>query len=149
MKPGAIALAACIVLAMSAVHAQVYKWVDKDGRTHYGEKPPDDVKSAPVAVPPPGPARSATETTEDWKLRETEFRKRRIEREGKERAAEPAERPDPARCARARRELGMLREQIRVFQRNEKGEPVYMEDRDRPAAIATAEERVAASCKGL
>src|SRR5689334_23079425 len=35
------------VLAAAPAWAQVYKWVDEQGRTHYGEKPPAS-KAAPV-----------------------------------------------------------------------------------------------------
>ncbi len=36
--------------AVSSAHAQVYKWTDKDGKSHYGDRPPADAKTAKVAI---------------------------------------------------------------------------------------------------
>lgn len=41
-----------LLLATSPAWAQVYKWVDEQGRTHYGEKPPAN-KGAPVNLRDP------------------------------------------------------------------------------------------------
>jgi glutaredoxin len=38
------------LLALPA-HAQVFKWTDAQGRTHYGDKPPEDTKTQEVRVP--------------------------------------------------------------------------------------------------
>lgn len=35
-------LGICLFITFSLVHADVYKWVDKDGHTHYSEKPQGD-----------------------------------------------------------------------------------------------------------
>ena len=38
---------ACVLLAASSAHAgKVYRWVDKDGVVHYGDRPPADAKAA-------------------------------------------------------------------------------------------------------
>lgn len=149
-RPGLAAfealLAVCVLMLTPAALAQVYKWVDRDGKTHYGEKPPDGVKATEVGVPPPGPA-SAPDA---WKQREIESRQRRIERERGDDAARAEERDSAVRqqrCNQARKALGMLKESIRVFSRNEKGERVYLEDNDRPAAIAAEERNVRENCR--
>ena len=51
------------------------------------------------------------------------------------------------RCNAARQRLGVLKEQRPIYQRDDQGNRVYMEDKDRPAAIAQAEQSVAANCK--
>ncbi|HYC37366.1 MAG TPA: glutaredoxin domain-containing protein [Usitatibacter sp.] len=43
-------LALMLVAALPAV-AQVYKWTDSKGRTQYGDKPPDDVKTQELRIP--------------------------------------------------------------------------------------------------
>jgi hypothetical protein len=41
---------ALLLLAAAAAHAQqLYRWVDKDGKVHYGDKPPAGVAAKPVA----------------------------------------------------------------------------------------------------
>ena len=46
----ALAFAAAL-LALPAGGQQVFKWTDAQGRTHYGDKPPDDAKKQEVRVP--------------------------------------------------------------------------------------------------
>ncbi len=38
----------CAVLAAVPAHAQIYKWVDAKGVTHYSDKPPDDPRVKPM-----------------------------------------------------------------------------------------------------
>ena len=62
--------------------AQVYKWVDEKGTTHYGERPPPGKKAREVqqrlANPGPAPGKQAQP---NWTEKELEFRGRRIESE--------------------------------------------------------------------
>ena len=54
-----------------AVHAQVYKWTDPQGRTQYGDKPPDETKAQSVKIED---TRGAVGTTDpDVQVLETEF----------------------------------------------------------------------------
>jgi len=45
-------LAAAAALLPLAAAAQVYKWVDSQGRTQYGDRPPEATKAQPVKVEP-------------------------------------------------------------------------------------------------
>lgn len=38
-------------LAGQSAFAQVYKWVDAQGRPHYGDRPPTDTRARPVTAP--------------------------------------------------------------------------------------------------
>ena len=50
-----------ILLAFnSMVFADVYKWIDEEGKTHYSERAPRDQQADLIKAPPP-PARSAKE----------------------------------------------------------------------------------------
>lgn len=143
-----IALAVALAAATPA-HA-IYKWVDEKGVTHFSEHPPPDGRKSqkvePKVTPPSSEARPAT----DWKQREQEQRRRKIEQDqkddyqkGKSQNA-AAERRN--RCLQARRELHILEKQIPVYSVNEKGERVYLEDKDRPAEIAGWKREISASC---
>jgi glutaredoxin len=48
MKRMLVALA--VLLAACAAGAQVYKWSDPSGKTHYGDSPPDDVKKQEMKI---------------------------------------------------------------------------------------------------
>ena len=70
---GRVAIAACVglVFASAAPADEIYKWVDKDGKTHYSSRPEDaagaQTQTMRPAPPPPGastappPASSANE----------------------------------------------------------------------------------------
>ena len=139
-----------IAIALAALPAAaIYKWVDEKGVTHFSETPPPDGRKAtkvePRVVPP---SQKAAPT--DWKQREQESRKRRIEREASDETArakahnEAAERAN--RCNLAKRDLQVLGLQVPVFSRNDRGEKVYVEDKDRASEIAEARRRVEANC---
>ena len=58
----------CLLWAwLACAHAQVYKWVDEKGTTHYGERPPQGRKAQEVeqrlANPAPAPGKGSEKTT--------------------------------------------------------------------------------------
>ena len=69
-RPSALALLLALVLPIVAGHAsaddKVYRWVDKNGRVHYGDRPPANatpmkVRAIPVPVEPSAIARLRVE----------------------------------------------------------------------------------------
>jgi hypothetical protein len=145
-----VAWAAMLGLVALAASGQVYKWVDEKGRTHYSETPPPDNKSAKKvdtgpAISPAAPAR------EDWKQKELDSRRRTLEKQQAEDASRRKEAQEEqvmkGRCRSAQRDLQILEMQAPIFHVNEKGEKVYLEDRERPAAIARARKEVQTYCK--
>jgi len=139
-----LAIVACALAAASA-SAQVYKWVDENGKVQYGDRPPDAKKAAPVNLMP-GPA-DAPAKQPDWKEKDLEFQRRKIERERTEGTrARQAEANRAAACAEARRRLSILEEQMPVYQRNDKGEKVYMEDAERARVKAEQQRAISDNC---
>jgi hypothetical protein len=45
-----LALCLVVLLAAAPLQAQVYKWVDAKGVTHYSDKPPADAQAKPMVV---------------------------------------------------------------------------------------------------
>lgn len=127
-------LASMLVLACASAGAALYKWVDEKGVTHYTEEPPPDRKATKIEIRSDGPA-AKPEATESWKDKEVEFRRRRLEKERTEAAAEAeAKRAAQLRqqnCLRARDALDTLTRGRPIYRVNEKGERVYMEDAER------------------
>ena len=134
MKPCRLFLLA-LTLAVPA-HAQLYKWVDADGKTVYSDTPPPaNVKSQRLNVRSSGPGGAAPAAV-DEKAAETrkpvnqelEFRKRRAkqdETEAKE-SAEAKERAENCTTARHRRQS--YEDTPRVYRYDEKGERVYADE---------------------
>jgi hypothetical protein len=64
------ALAACMALTCQA---QVYKYIDKDGKVQYTDRPPDDAKKSEIKVDKPS---TTTKGTEDWRDKERDLNSR-------------------------------------------------------------------------
>lgn len=142
--------AAFLVLALvSLPAAAVYKWVDEKGVTHYTEEPPPDGKATKVETRTVGPSGS-TGATDDWKQKELERRKERLDRDQAEDYAKRKSEHDAAvranRCQESRRQLAMLERARPIYRINERGEKVYLEDQDRPRQVEQARVQVEKSC---
>ena len=139
-----------LLLSIPAPAHAIYKWVDEKGVTHFSEYPPPDGKKAQKIEPKVTPPSSDAKPLESWKQRELDSRKARIEQEQKEEAQKGRAHNSAAerynRCMYARRELHVLEKQVPVYHVNEKGERVYMDDKDRPAQIAQWKRAVADNC---
>ena len=142
-------MALTLLLALPGPAQAIYKWVDEKGVTHFSEHPPPDGAKAqkiePKVTPPSSDAKPR-----DWKALEMEQRKKGIEsvqkaeREAAREHNEEARRKN--RCTQAQRDLYVLQRERPIYSINEKGEKVYMEDKDRPAEIAQARSDVASFC---
>ncbi|MDB5801846.1 MAG: hypothetical protein JWL63_2785 [Rhodocyclales bacterium] len=93
-------LSVCLILlGLSTAHAEVYKWVDENGRVQYSERKPESakaqalpLKTAPQAQAPAQPASNTTATSApSWQEQE-----RRLKQRQAEEAIEKASRPPPA-----------------------------------------------------
>lgn len=127
-------LAAVLFLACADAGAALYKWVDEKGVTHYTEQPPPDRKSTRIEIRSDGPA-AAPEKADSWKEKEVELRRRRLEQERAQETSDAKAKNEAAQrryhCLRARDALETLAPGHPVYQLNDKGERVYLEDAQR------------------
>lgn len=143
-----------LLLCAAPSSAQMYKWVDDKGVTHYSESPPpgrkaQQVQTAPSPSPPttPKPAESAS----TWGDKERAFRQRTIERE----YAEETKRKKDAERAALRREaclesrymIEALNSGVPVYKLNEKGEREYLPDNLRADRLQRAKENAETYCR--
>ena len=137
-----------LALAATTAAAQIYKWVDEKGVTHYSESPPPDKKATKVET---GPASAPAPASPGWKQKAIDSRNSDIERRQADEAARRKSEYDDAvrkdRCLRAQRDLQVFEAQRPVYRVNERGEKVYMDDSARPAALQEARRNVEAFCK--
>jgi hypothetical protein len=156
------ALVHFLILAAAAApaSAQVFKWVDERGVTHYGERPPQGAKATEVpdklASPPPGRAPANPQKGEPHAAQPGQPAP----------PANPAAAPAPspaqaakapptpqelqaaarkAECDKARAELAGLRQGTTGYLIDEKGQRTKI---DNSAAISEAEKRVSQQCGG-
>jgi len=123
--------------------AQIYKWVDASGKTRYGDTPPAS-GNAETQVMKTAPTGQSGAQAPDWEEKDRDFRRRRIERD----AMKPGEAATPASrqiCASARHKMQTL-DGRRVYRLDKNGERVYMEDGERAAIEAKAQQDIATYC---
>lgn len=128
--------------------AQVYKWVDEKGKTHYGERAPQGKKAQEVgqrlANPGPAPGKAAQP---DWREKDLEFRGRRIEAEQAQTKQEQRETANHQACNQAQDRLAQIKSARSVYRLDEKGERVYQSDDEHRALIAQMERLISERCR--
>lgn len=139
-------LCACLA-APCALAQQMYKWVDEKGVTHYSETPPPDgTKGASkIEVKTPTPDRAPTD---NWREREAQSKERRAKQgvqDEQERMKEDSQRA--SNCRRAQRQADTMTHPGSIYRLNEKGERVFMEDKERAAKLDEAQQDVARYCR--
>lgn len=114
-------LALALALGCSAAMADIYRWTDAQGRTHYGDRPPAGGAEKIVEPPPPSDL-----TPEDAKAKLDAIRaKREAAAEDRAKAKEEQAKVDAQKkqraqeCAAAQRQLDSMRAAHRV--RDEEG----------------------------
>jgi hypothetical protein len=150
------AIALLALLASFAAHGQLLKCIGKDGRVEYANECPPDAKEIQTGIrssrgAPATAGGAAAAQQKSLAEREAEFRKRQLEgaetrKKEEAKAAELAQNRE--NCERARTYLRSLQEGQRISQIDPKsGERVYLEDPQRPAEIARAQQAVDSNCK--
>ena len=160
MYPQAL-LFALLVVTTAVSGGEVYRWVDEKGVTHFSELPPPGQQAVKPRQPaaaqgqPEAAAASADgagrPAGKTWQEKETEFRQRQIERDA---AARKQEEQDAAAkrlqrdCLLARKSLENLQNANAVARYDDRGERVYLDDRQRAALIQQRRQEIDARCAG-
>jgi hypothetical protein len=135
-----------LILAAAPALAQVYRWVDENGVTHYGERAPQGTKATEVQDKLATPAPSGKTPRDDWQEKDRELRQRQLQTQ----AAEAKKAQDDARrrqiCAEQRDALTRLKTARRTYKLDANGERIYDDDDQREARIAKQEQIVAQNC---
>jgi hypothetical protein len=140
------------------VAAQLYKWVDENGKTQYSDQPPPSGKiqneqklkiySAPAPV-----STADTEDEDDANRPKTladerlEYDKRRQERLEKESQQKAKAEENKQKCVDAKSRLKVFSESPRLRMPDGKGGLVYVDDNVRQQKINEANEAVKTFCK--
>ena len=162
----AIALALCVALPASA---QMYKWVDSNGKVQYSDKPPpSNIKTEKLRAPPPAPSAPATSATageakagtqkdkdaakagpKTLAEQEQAFRKRQLEASKAQEADEKKQaqaRDKAEHCRRATAAVNALQLGGRQQRIDSKGERVFLDEQQISQELAKAKKEAAAAC---
>lgn len=152
MNKIACVLSVCLACASLQSQAQVYKWIDKDGKVQYSDSPPPAGAGASVpqkldtsASGSSGVGGSAKDRS--WQDKARDYDRRRIEAEEKQAGAIELSRKNQQRCNNARRDLKTLQESRRVYTTDNQGERHFLDDDQRQGEIARVQGVVSEVCK--
>ena len=154
------ALLTCTLLALlvgsgAATGGGVYKWIDKDGKVHYGDRPPQNSKAGEIAIrngaatpgATPGPALSAQDRQRKQQRLLDVFATERQERKAAANEKSKQSKALAARCAAARKNLGQAQDATYLYKESKSGERQIFSDQERAAAVRKLEQAIAKLCK--
>ena len=163
MKASWIILA--LLFAAGTANAQLYRWVDKDGKVRYGDTPPPGAKTSTIKAPPPGspPPAAASKDSKDGKdtkaakkgpmtaaEKEQDYRDRQEEAKKAAAKEEEEKRAKAARaegCDRAKERLRTAQSGERIAKTNASGERYILDDQQVAQEIAAAQQSLQQACK--
>lgn len=135
-------------MAPAPVHAELYKWTDSQGKTHYSDQPPSaDTRS--IGRSSAGPSVITRDAQKSLDQKEDAYQKRKkAADEARAKADAEAEQARIKRenCDKARQNLAVLRNKSRVYTTDAAGQRVYMDDAARAEALANSQQDVNDNC---
>ncbi|MHB8745110.1 MAG: DUF4124 domain-containing protein [Gammaproteobacteria bacterium] len=123
--------------------ATAYKWVDKDGETHYSQSPPTAVKTEVIKAPA-GPAATPKAATAPSAKSPASESAAKPTPDAKAKAEDSAVRAE--NCASARKNLEVLKNAPRVTIKNPDGLYHRLNDDERKARSTEAQKRIDEFC---
>ena len=139
----AMAVAAAALVA-TAAQAQLYKYVDKDGRTVYSDQPPAGVDSKQVNTP------SSSAGSKSFVERDKEMEKLRAKSRDEAKKSDEKEKTAASqeeRCKQANERLRALVDGGRIWKYDDKGERTVMDDQEIETERGKAQKLVDEACK--
>jgi hypothetical protein len=134
-----------VVAAAISVHAEdIYKWVDGQGQVHFGSQPPMGAKAK--RMNPSAPAQGAVDPASSWQQQLTRSNMRHLQKQQGEDQAARKQQQDNQRCLAARASVDSLNRGGAVYRLDSQGAREYFSEEERQAAMANANQRVAAYC---
>jgi hypothetical protein len=143
----------------AAAQAELYRWVDAEGRVHYTDTPPppnarksEELQRPRRAAPDAQPAPAADGDAQQPRTpaeQEAAFRKRQLERAEKQAEQERAQKEAETKkrnCESARARLAGLQAGGRITRYNAQGELEYLSDQEIQGSIGGAEQSVREWC---
>ncbi|MGD2081980.1 MAG: DUF4124 domain-containing protein [Chromatiales bacterium] len=139
------------VVCSSTLGAGVYRWVDEQGRTHFGDRPPVSAEAQAVDLPRPAPpsAGPSAQAQDREKARRKLLEYYDDKRAEEKAAAEQARQERDAReagCRQARRALKRYTSSGRIYKPTADGGRAYLSAEELDALIGHLEQQVSSLC---
>lgn len=143
-----------LLIMMSAlapsVQAAVYKWVDEQGKVHYGERPrgaqAEELKIKPQSEAQTKPIDPAHRLERQKRLLQSYENKRQAEKKQRQKSAE-VEAENQRKCTEARDQLKGYEEARYLYNLDGKGERKILTDAERAKETAELRDAIRKYCK--
>lgn len=137
------------ILSSAASAGQLYKWVDENGNTHYGDTPPPQQEVKTIEAPREADEDEAARIrmrTQNL-LDQMEIRdEQRAESAQRTQAADRKKQAQERRCSRAKAELALLKRKGRHVYIDENGDTIRIEKDQRSKMIEDLEAAIKKHC---
>jgi len=147
-KTGTLLILLCTMIPLA--NAKVYTWVDDQGRTHFGDKPPAEGANQlklPKSTTAPAPSPSAAERRQTRQRMLDIYQKDREAKKAEQAKAKQEAKKLRKRCANARDQLERYT-QSAIYENSEDGERRWLSDEEREKEIAGLRKAIKQNCKG-
>lgn len=142
-----LSLLSATLLLCSGVNAEIYKWVDENGQTHFTQQPPASGQAETIEVPPPPPLDdSASEVQELIEQQEAAEKSAQEARQEQQAEAE--------RQAAIERNCAIARDNLKLYQDNpgrrmvdEEGNVYRLTEEERQQKIEESRQQIEEFCQ--
>lgn len=145
-----IVMTMLIMLFSVATNAQIYKWVDENGKIQYTDQPPPpgaSQKEQRLNIKPTARSTSETDKTKSLAEERLEFDKRRQQKKEEETKQQANAEENKKKCIEAQTRLRMYTDSPRLTVPDGSGGIVYVDDETRQQRINEANKAIAEFCK--
>ncbi len=150
-RPVSTALLVAMLLLCGGAQAQkIYKWVDQNGKTHYGDSAPSDMGTAQEIRVPKTPAVDVgvnTRKQRTERLLDAYKQERDEQREARQVAAEEKKKRE-ANCALAEESQFKYQHAATLYRKDAEGNRVNLSDEEYAKAMADLQAEVDEWCDG-
>ena len=144
-----VMLFACLVVSPFAGAVEIYKWVDKSGKVHYGDRPDATTGSKKLeidtAIPPPDPDQTTREDRSRKLLQDIE--QDRSDHEAKAAAKRAEEAKRKRNCAVAQQRLSEYEHAALLYDLDKNGQRHVLSDAEHAKALAKCRKDVDTWCR--
>lgn len=134
------------LLGASLCHAELYRWVDEHGQTHFADQPrhsePHEIAVRPAPAAAQNPQRRMDKTR---RLLNAFAAERQQQREQKAKQKQQADERHRS-CLQARDNLRQYRESGSIYRLDDNGERIYFSEQQRAGLIRKYQQAVAEQC---
>ncbi len=145
-KPQLLVFTLGMVLGVCCVAAEIYRWTDANGKTHFGDRPNGLGASAIKLTPSHARSGAAPDRTHHTERLLEEFVGERAQREADRKQARDVEDKRRAGCEQAKTQALELNEATYLYDRDQDGTRRILGEADLRKARDSAREAVARMC---